>query len=57
VGAHKTNNVLDLIYNDICEMDEHTHTKYKYILGFIDDYSHYTKVYLLKHKYAIFETF
>jgi hypothetical protein len=37
VDAHKTNNVLGLIHSNICEIDEHIYTKYKYFLGFIDD--------------------
>jgi len=38
-------------------MDKHTHIEYKYFLTFIDDYSWYTKVYLLKHKFEFFEQF
>jgi negative regulator of sigma E activity len=38
-------------------VDIQTHTGYKYFLAFIDDYSHYIKNYLLKHKTEIFEKF
>ncbi len=47
--------VLDLIHIDICDVDKHI--GYKYFLTFIDDYSHYTKVYLLKHKVEVIEKF
>jgi negative regulator of sigma E activity len=57
VDAHKTNIVLELIHSNICETNEHTQTRYKYFLVFIDDHSHHTKFYLLKHKYENFETF
>jgi hypothetical protein len=30
--THRTQNVLNLSNNDICEMDKHIHTWYKYIL-------------------------
>jgi hypothetical protein len=38
-------------------LDEQSDTKYKYVLGFTDDYSHYTKVYLLRHKYDFLRHF
>lgn len=50
VATHRAQHVLDLIHSGICTMDTQTHTRYNFFLTFIDDYSHYTKFYLLKHK-------
>lgn len=48
---HKiTKRILDLVHTDLCEMRTLTHSKLKYVLTFIDDYSRYTKIYLLREK-------
>lgn len=45
-----TKRILDLVHTDLCEMRTLTHSKLKYVLTFIDDYSRYTKIYLLREK-------
>lgn len=43
--------VLDLIHTDVCgPMQTKTSRGFRYIVTFIDDYSHYTVIYLLKLK-------
>lgn len=47
----KTSNVLDLIHTDVCgPMQTETHSKKRYILTLIDDFSRYTRVYFMRQK-------
>jgi len=47
---------LDLIHTDICEFDGHlTRDGFRYFITFIDDFSKFTYVYLLKNKSEAFE--
>jgi hypothetical protein len=56
VVTHRTQ--LDLIRNDICEMDKHTHKKVQMLkLKFIYDKSRYKMVYFLKHESNGFKKF
>ena len=49
---------LDLIHSDLCEFDGVlTRNNHRYIMTFIDDYSGYTYIYLLKHKSEAFSMF
>lgn len=43
---------LELIHTDICgPFEEKTYDGYTYVLTVMDDYTHFTKIYLLKFKY------
>lgn len=45
---------LEIIYTDVCgPIEPNTWDNKKYILTFIDDYTHYTMVYLLTGKYEV----
>lgn len=51
VKATTTKKCFDLIHTDLCgPMRTMTHTNRKYILTFIDDYSRYTTIFLLREK-------
>lgn len=46
-----TKSILELVHTDLCgPMRTETASKKKYILTFIDDYSRFTKIYLLRNK-------
>ena len=50
--------LFELIHSDLCEFGETwTHGGNRYIITFIDDFSKYTTVYLLKNKSDAFENF
>ena len=50
--------LFELIHSDLCEFGETwTHEGNRYIITFIDDFSKYTIVYLLKNKSDAFENF
>nr|GFA12496.1 retrotransposon protein, putative, Ty1-copia subclass [Tanacetum cinerariifolium] len=50
--------MLELVHSDICELNGHlTRGGNRYFITFIDDFSRYTYVYLLKSKDHAFETF
>ena len=50
--------LLYLIYFDLCEFEGIlTHGGNRYIITFIDDFSKYTTIYLLKNKSDAFEKF
>ncbi|GJW15449.1 retrotransposon protein, putative, ty1-copia subclass [Tanacetum coccineum] len=50
--------LLGLIHTDVCGPLRHVSRQgASYFLTFMDDYSHYGYVYLLKHKHEVFETF
>jgi len=49
---------LELIHNDVCgPISPASYDKKKYFLTFIDDYTHFTVVYLIKNKSEIFDYF
>lgn len=57
-STNKSKQIFDLIHSDVCPIPQVTTPgNKKYVLTFIDDYSHYTKVYLLGHKSETFEKF
>ena len=50
--------LLELIHTDLCEFEGIlTHGGNRYFIIFIDDFSKYTHVYLLKNKSDVFEKF
>lgn len=53
-----TKRPLELIHSDICgPISPTTHDGKRYFLTFIDDYTHFTVVYLMKNKSEMFEYF
>ena len=54
----KAKRILAIIHSDVCgPMAQTTYDDYSYFVTFIDDYSNFTMVYLLKHKSEVFENF
>ena len=54
----KTNAILDLVHSDVCgPMSIITPSKNKYYVSFIDDFSRYSFIYLLKQKSEVAEKF
>ncbi|GJS05546.1 retrotransposon protein, putative, ty1-copia subclass [Tanacetum coccineum] len=54
----RTTDLLRIIHTDVCGPLRHVSRQGAiYFITFMDDYSHYGYVYLLKHKHEVFETF
>ncbi|GJX26620.1 retrotransposon protein, putative, ty1-copia subclass [Tanacetum coccineum] len=54
----RATDLLRLIHTDVCGPLRHVSRQgASYFITFMDDYSHYDYVYLLKHKHEVFETF
>ena len=50
--------LLELVHTDVCGPFRTTHrNNERYFVSFIDDYSRYAYVYLMKHKHETFEMF
>lgn len=49
--------ILELIYSDVYEPNIQARGSYNYFVTFIDDYSRYDYLYLIKRKSETFETF
>jgi hypothetical protein len=47
----------ELIFSDVWGAAPESAGRYKYYVSFIDDFSKFTWIYLLKHKYEVFEKF
>lgn len=57
-SENRSTNVLDLIHSDICgPMQTKTPSGKRYLLTFIDDFSRFTTIYLLKEKSEAFQKF
>ena len=57
-SVERNTNLLELMYSDICELNGMlTRGDNRYFITFIDDYSRYTYIYLLKHKDEAFHAF
>ena len=57
-SVSRNTTLLELIHTDICDNKDHlTRGEKRYFITFIDDYSKYTYVYLLKTKDEAFEKF
>lgn len=55
---HYTKRPLEMVHSDICgPIDPVTHDCKRYFVTFLDDYTHFTMVYLLENKSDIFECF
>ena len=56
--GNRCKEVLDLIYTDLCgPMSTSARGGYEYFITFIDNYSRYGYVYLMRHKSKAFEKF
>ena len=56
--GERASDVLELIHIDVCDpMNISTRDGYVYFITFIDDYSRYRYVYLMKHKSESFKMF
>ena len=57
-GARRATEILELVHSDICgPMQVATHTGYLYFITFIDDYTRFCTIYLIKHKSEAFAKF
>ena len=57
-SIERTSNLIDIVHFDICELNGMlTKGGSKYFITFIDDFSRYTYVCLLKHKNEAFNAF
>lgn len=55
VGPPRSSRPLELVHTDVCgSMESSTYDGYKYFVSFIDDYTHFTVVYLLNKKSEVF---
>ena len=56
--GYRAKEVLDLVHTDLCgPMSTSARGGYKYFIIFIDDYSRYEYIYLMRHKSEAFEKF
>lgn len=54
----RSNRVLEIIHTDVCgPITPNTYDGYRYFVTFIDDFSNFTVVYLIKEKGEVFEKF
>lgn len=53
----KSKEILEIIHTDVCTMDTPTPSGHKYFVTFIDDFSKYTEIYLMKRKSDTFDKF
>jgi hypothetical protein len=53
----RAQNLLELVHNDVCCINLPSLAGARYIVTFIDDFSHFTCVYFLKNKNLVFEKF
>ena len=56
--GYRAKEVLDLVHTDLCgPMSTSARGGYEYFITFIDDYSRYGYIYLMRHKSEAFEKF
>ena len=54
----RANDLLEIIHTDVCSpMSVEARGRYHYFLTFLDDWSRYEHIYLMKHKSETFEKF
>ena len=57
-AMEQANDLLEIIHTDVCgPMSVDARGGYRYFLTFIDDFSRYGYIYLIKHKFETFEKF
>jgi hypothetical protein len=57
ISTSVSSHPLELIFSDVWGPAPESAGRYKYYVSFVDDYSKFTWVYLLKHKSQVFEKF
>ena len=58
VKGYRAKEVLNLVHTDLCgPMSTNARGGYEYFITFIDDYSRYIYIYLMRHKYEVFQKF
>ena len=56
--GYRAKEVLDLVHTDLCgPMSTSARGGYEYFITFIDDYSRYGYIYLMRHKSEVFDKF
>ena len=56
--GYRAKEVLDLVYTDLCgPINTSARGGYEYFITFIDDYSRYGNIYLMRHKSEAFDKF
>ena len=56
--GYRAKEVLDLVHTDLCgPMSTSARGGYEYFITFINDYSRYIYIYLMRHKYEAFDKF
>ena len=56
--GYRVKEVLDFVHTDLCgPMSTNARGGYEYFISFIDDYSRYEYIYLMRHKSEAFEKF
>ena len=56
--GYRAKEVLDLVHTDLCgPISTSARGGYEYFITFIDDYSRYGYIYLMRHKFETFEKF
>ena len=56
--GYRAKEVLDLVYTDLCgPMSTSARGGYEYFITFIDDYSRYGYIYMMRHKSEAFDKF
>ena len=56
--CNRSKDILELFHTDVCgPLNVRARGDFEYFITFIDDYSRYGYVYLLHHKFKIFEKF
>lgn len=56
-SSHVSSHPLELVFSDVWGPAPNSISKYKYYVSFIDDYSKFTWIYLLKFKSEVFQKF
>jgi histone deacetylase 1/2 len=57
LSSHVTNAPLELIYSDVWGPAQTSVSDHNYYVSFVDAYSHFTWLYLIKRKSDVFEVF
>lgn len=57
-SSRQTTRLLEIVHSDVCRpMTPSTYDNKKYFVPFLDDFTHFTVVYLVEHKSEVFECF
>lgn len=56
-SVHVTSSPLELVHIDVWGLAQVSSGGFRYYVSFLDDYSRYTWIYLVKHKYDVEQVF